>query len=81
MPPKIADRTRRVNVILPDELVKKIDDWRRRQPELPNISEAVRRMIERGEEVLDKRDRDKQSLTETTPEQTKPRKRQTASRQ
>lgn len=31
---------------LPDTLVSKIDEWRRKQPDLPNRSEAMRRLIE-----------------------------------
>lgn len=26
----------------------RIDDWRRRQPDLPSRSEAIRRLVERG---------------------------------
>ncbi|WP_256464585.1 hypothetical protein [Bradyrhizobium sp. 180] len=28
--------------------MKKIDDWRRQQPDLPNISEAIRRLVDLG---------------------------------
>jgi metal-responsive CopG/Arc/MetJ family transcriptional regulator len=81
MPPKIANRTRRVNVIMPDELVKEIDDWRRRQPELPNISEAIRRMVEAG--IAAKKRGVKLPLTEVeseqiTPDTSKPRKHKAA---
>jgi hypothetical protein len=31
--------------------VKKIDDWRRREPDLPNLSEAIRRLVEMGLEA------------------------------
>lgn len=31
---------------LPEPLVKKIDEWRRKQADLPNRSEAMRRLIE-----------------------------------
>jgi hypothetical protein len=55
MPPKIDERSRRLNVIMPEALVKKIDDWRRHQPELPNISEAIRRLCEIGVEAAKKR--------------------------
>ena len=48
MPPKLDKETRRLNMIAPASWVKKIDEWRRQQPDLPNISEAVRRLVELG---------------------------------
>jgi hypothetical protein len=48
MPPKLDKETRRLNMVAPASWVKKIDEWRRQQPDLPNISEAVRRLVERG---------------------------------
>lgn len=39
---------KRVNVVLPAELLRKIDNWRRKQPELPSMSEAVRRLLEQA---------------------------------
>jgi hypothetical protein len=40
--------TRRLTMALPVTTLKKIDDWRRKEPDLPNVSEALRRLIERG---------------------------------
>jgi hypothetical protein len=50
MPPKLdADtETKRLNLVAPTSWVRKIDDWRRQQPDLPNISEAIRRLVEIG---------------------------------
>jgi hypothetical protein len=48
MPPRLDDETRRLNTIMPAALVKRIDDWRRQQPNLPTMSEAVRRLVELG---------------------------------
>jgi hypothetical protein len=31
-----------------DEFLRRIDDWRRRRPELPSRAEAIRRLIEAG---------------------------------
>ena len=31
-----------------DEWLAKIDDWRRKQPDLPSRAEAIRRLVERG---------------------------------
>jgi metal-responsive CopG/Arc/MetJ family transcriptional regulator len=30
------------------EFLARLDDWRRRQPDLPNRSEAIRRLVEAG---------------------------------
>lgn len=54
MPPKLDDETKRLNMVAPASWVKKIDDWRRQQPDLPNISEAVRRLVEAGLEATKK---------------------------
>jgi len=48
MPPKLDKETKRLNMVAPASWVKRIDDWRRQQPDLPNISEAVRRLVEMG---------------------------------
>jgi hypothetical protein len=32
----------------PPDLLKRIDEWRREQPDIPNRSEAIRRLIEAG---------------------------------
>lgn len=41
-------RTERLDLRLEPELMKAIDDWRRGQEDLPNRSEAIRRLLERG---------------------------------
>lgn len=48
MPPKLDDEIKRLNMVAPGSWVRKIDDWRRQQPDLPNISEAIRRLVELG---------------------------------
>ena len=48
MPPKLDDEIKRINMVASAAWVKKIDDWRRQQPDLPNISEAIRRLVELG---------------------------------
>lgn len=35
-----------VQVRLQPDLLDKIDDWRRRQPDLPNLPETIRRLVE-----------------------------------
>jgi hypothetical protein len=48
MPPRLAEKTKKVNLILPDDLAKQIDDFRRHEPDMPNVSVALRRLIEAG---------------------------------
>ena len=48
MPPKLDDEIKRINMVAPAAWVKKIDDWRRQQPDLPNLSDAIRRLVELG---------------------------------
>jgi hypothetical protein len=57
MPPKLDPdtETRRLNLVAPTSWVKKIDDWRRQQPDLPNISEAIRRLVDAGLEATSKK--------------------------
>ena len=46
---KLADAgVRRITMTLPEPTLKRIDDWRRKEPDLPNVSEALRRLIEKG---------------------------------
>ena len=48
MPTKLDDEIQRLNMVVPTAWVKKVDDWRRREPNLPNLSEAIRRLVEMG---------------------------------
>ena len=48
MPHKLNDEIQRLNMVARTSWVKKIDDWRRREPDLPNLSEAIRRLVEMG---------------------------------
>lgn len=38
----------RIALMMPKSLVDRIDEWRRRQSDLPSRSEAIRRLIEAG---------------------------------
>lgn len=40
--------TDRHQVIISADLIRQIDDWRRKQPDIPNKSEAIRRLIEQA---------------------------------
>jgi hypothetical protein len=46
MPKKLDREIKRLNMIAPAPLMRRIDDWRRQQPDLPNVSEALRRLAE-----------------------------------
>ncbi len=49
MPPKLDDDLKRLNVGVQLHLMRRIDDWRRHQTDdVPNLSEAVRRLLEAG---------------------------------
>ena len=48
MPAKLEDEVQRMHMVMPASLTKKIDDWRRREPDMPNVSEAIRRLVEMG---------------------------------
>jgi uncharacterized protein len=40
--------TERFEMRYPAELLAKIDEWRRQQPDLPPRAEAIRRLVEAG---------------------------------
>lgn len=50
-PLKPDDDTRRITITAPESWAKRLDDWRRHQPDLPNLSEAIRRLVELGMEA------------------------------
>lgn len=41
-------KTERFELRLSSELLARIDEWRRNQPDLPTRSEAIRRLVESG---------------------------------
>ena len=45
---KLDDEIQRLNMVVPASWAKKVDDWRRKEPDLPNLSEAIRRLVELG---------------------------------
>jgi hypothetical protein len=42
-----------------DDFIAKIDNWRRQQPDFPNRTESVRRLVEQALETAPKRGRTK----------------------
>jgi hypothetical protein len=37
-----------INIRVDEEFIKKLDDWRRKQDDLPGRPEAIRRLVEIG---------------------------------
>lgn len=50
MPPKLEDdsKTVRLQLVVSERWLGLIDDWRRKHPNLPNRSEAIRLLVEEG---------------------------------
>jgi hypothetical protein len=48
MPTKLDDEVQRLQMVVPVKWAKKVDEWRRREPDLPNLSEAIRRLVDMG---------------------------------
>jgi hypothetical protein len=57
MPPKLADGVRKVALMAPVALIARIDRWRRHQTDVPNLSEAIRRLIEKALDAETKGDK------------------------
>ena len=51
MPPKLDDEIKRLNIIVPAAWARRVDDWRRHQDDLPNFSEAIRRLVAFGDSL------------------------------
>jgi hypothetical protein len=43
-----VEELRRINALVTPAFLKRLDDWRRHQTDLPSVSEAIRRLIEIG---------------------------------
>ncbi|PSO32526.1 hypothetical protein [Bradyrhizobium sp. MOS002] len=48
MPKRLDDNVQRLHMVIPSSLIEKVDGWRRREADLPNLSEAIRRLVELG---------------------------------
>lgn len=42
LPPK------RLNIVAPEAWVARVEEWRRNQPKIPNLSEAIRQLVDAG---------------------------------
>ena len=38
-------------MVVPAQWLKKVEDWRRKEPDLPNLSAAIRRLVDAGLEA------------------------------
>jgi hypothetical protein len=47
----MEEKKERFEMRVPASFLKTIDDWRRKQPELPSRAEAIRRLVELGLKV------------------------------
>jgi hypothetical protein len=45
---KLASAVKRLQLIGPVDWIKRIDAWRRQQPNLPSRSEAIRTLVDRA---------------------------------
>jgi hypothetical protein len=54
LPPKLSAEVKRVNTIVPAELLDRVDNYRRHLPDLPNRSIAIRKLIELGLEAVER---------------------------
>jgi hypothetical protein len=41
------NQDQRIQLVASREFIRKVDEWRRKQPDLPTRSAAIRRMVER----------------------------------
>jgi uncharacterized protein len=48
------EKTERFEMRVPSSFLKKIDDWRRKHPDLPSRAEAIRSLVE---QALQKREK------------------------
>lgn len=44
----MPQKSERFELRVSEEFLKKVDDWRRKQPDLPPRAEAIRRLVEQG---------------------------------
>lgn len=57
LPPKLqpGSETERVQIVAPVTWIKRVQEWRRRQPNLPSQSEAIRLLVEQALAADDQR--------------------------
>jgi hypothetical protein len=45
---KLADKVKRLQLVAPLDWIRHIEAWRRHEPDNPNLSAAIRRLVEIG---------------------------------
>jgi hypothetical protein len=58
---KLASAVKRLQLIAPVDWLKRIDAWRRHQPNLPSRSEAIRTLVTQALDVAESSKGDKKS--------------------
>jgi len=50
MPPRLEPdtKTQKIQIFAPASWLARIDEWRRKQPSIPNRSEAIRLLVDRA---------------------------------
>jgi hypothetical protein len=44
----LPDGIKRVNALVETAWIRRIDEWRRHQPDIPSVSESIRRLVDLG---------------------------------
>jgi hypothetical protein len=48
VPPKLANETKRIALVVDAEWLKRIAVWRRQQEDFPTLSDAIRRLVDQA---------------------------------
>jgi hypothetical protein len=54
---KLAEGVRKIAMVAPLAWIAEIDAWRRHQPDMPTLSESIRRLVKIGLEASTKPDK------------------------
>jgi hypothetical protein len=56
LPPKLEEEsaTERIQIVATERWTKRVDDWRRKHPDMPNRSKAIRLLVELALDAGDK---------------------------
>jgi hypothetical protein len=50
---KLAENTKKIALVVDDAWLQRIADWRRLQPEMPTMSDAIRRLVDQALDAAD----------------------------
>jgi hypothetical protein len=48
MPPKLFSKAKRIALVVSEDWLRKVGDWRRVQPDFPTLSDAIRRLVDQA---------------------------------